>query len=157
MTAFRFGLEEKLISYVTERPEVEAAILFGSVARGEDRPESDIDIGILLQRVKTENTVTRSELTTDFLRLCHPRGVDVVILNHARPLLKHRVVRDGRVIFCRNTKALAEFTINAIQQYEDTRRLRDLQSMRLRRKLALVGAAQKTVSSDGPTGERVEK
>ncbi len=43
------GLDKKaLLAYLTEQPDVVAAYLFGSHAEGRARPESDIDIAVLL-------------------------------------------------------------------------------------------------------------
>ena len=127
----------RLEAYLSSRPDVVAAILFGSRARGEERKGSDLDIGILLTREQAQAGVNRSQLVTDLMEVFGRADVDAVILNDAPPLLQHRVVRDGHVLYSRDDGAVAEFTVRAIQRYEDTRPLRKLQAEQLRRRLAL--------------------
>lgn len=128
----------RLKNYFADRPDVVAAILFGSAAREEARPDSDIDIGVLLTREATKQGIDHSRLIADIMGVLKRNDVDVVILNRASPLLLHRVVRDGHVIYASDHGALAEFTIRAIQQYEDTKPLRDLQRRRLQERLASI-------------------
>jgi predicted nucleotidyltransferase len=46
---------EKIIAWATRHPEIKAAYLYGSRARGNNQPSSDIDIGIVLNRNKGDN------------------------------------------------------------------------------------------------------
>lgn len=128
-------VSDRLESYFAGRPDIVAAILFGSVARGQARPESDIDLGVLLTHEAVKRGIARSRLIADVMGVLQRNDVDVVILNRASPLLLHRVIRDGHVVYTADRKALAEFTIWAIQQYEDTKPLRELQRQRLQRRL----------------------
>ena len=61
--------------------------------------------------------------------------VDVVVLNKATPLLRHRVARDGVVLFARSNTDVAEFVIRAIHAFVDTKPLRDLQRQQLKRRI----------------------
>ena len=126
----------RLQEYFASRPDVVVAILFGSAARGETRPDSDVDIGILLTGEAAQMGINRSELIADLMGILGRNDVDVVILNQAPPLLLHRVVRDGHVIYAADQATLAEFIIRAIQQYEDTKPLRQLQRRYLQQRLA---------------------
>lgn len=137
----------RLQHYFAGRRDVAAAILFGSTARGEARPDSDIDIGVLLTPEAAQQGIDRSRLIADIMGVLMTNNVDVVILNRASPLLMHRVVRDGRVIYSADDGALAEFTIRAIQQYEDTRPLRKLLRQRLRQRIASVSPRREGTSA----------
>lgn len=117
--------------YAAERTDIEAVILFGSVARGEAGPESDLDVGILLTREANEAGVDVLRLISDLTRLFERSDIDVTILNRATPVLLHRVARDGHVLYATSNRAVAEFHLRAIQRYEDTRPLRTLQFQRL--------------------------
>ena len=132
----------RLNEYFTQRPDVVAAILFGSVARGDTRPDSDIDVGVLLTREAAKKGINRSRLISEIIGVLGRNDVDVVILNTAPPLLLHRVVRDGHVVYAADNGALAEFTIKAIQQYEDTKPLRELQRQRLQQRLVPAGRSR---------------
>lgn len=126
----------QLRSYFAGQPDVVAAILFGSLARDDARPDSDVDIAVLLTHEAANRGIDRSRLIADLMGLLRRNDVDVVVLNGASPLFQHRVVRDGHVIFARDHTALAEFVIRAIQRYQDTRALRELQRRRLEERLA---------------------
>lgn len=126
----------RLQRYLSDRPEIVAVILFGSRARDEARPDSDLDLGVLLTREQAQLGVDRSALVTDLMEVFERPDIDVVILNDAPPLLLHRVVRDGHLLYATDAGVVAEFTIHAVQQYEDTRPLRKLQAERLQRQLA---------------------
>jgi predicted nucleotidyltransferase len=133
---FSTGKMTQLRRYFSQRPEIAAVFLFGSLARGEARPDSDLDLGVLLTRGGVEARVNRPQLVLDMMSIWERPDVDVVILNGAPPLLLHRVVRDGHVLYAVNMEVIAEFTIRAFQEYEDTRPLRNLQAARLQRQLA---------------------
>ncbi|BAS28751.1 DNA polymerase subunit beta [Limnochorda pilosa] len=126
---------DALERYFRDRPEVSLAFLFGSTARGQARAGSDLDFAILIERDAVDG-FDRSQMVWDLMHLCKREDVDLVLLNRASPLMTHRVVRDGYVLFARNTRVLAEFTIRAVQSYVDTRPLRELKHRRLHQRLA---------------------
>lgn len=133
------SFQQALCEYFGRRPEVAAALLFGSRARGEARPQSDVDLAVLLTPEAASTGVSRSQMLAELMNLAPPQlRVDLAFLNDASPLLQHRVLRDGIVLFVRDNRALARFTIRAMQRYEDTRRLRRLQHEWLRQKVGLV-------------------
>lgn len=136
--AVMFGDEtmKRLTSYLSGRPGIVALLVFGSHARREARAGSDLDIAVLLTHEQAREGVNRSVLVTDLMNVFKRADVDVVILNNAPPLLMHRVVRDGHLLYTTDHGAVGEFTIYAIQQYADTKPLRKLQSERLERQLA---------------------
>ena len=125
----------RLYDFVVGRSDIEAVILFGSVARGEARPDSDLDIGVLLNRQAYEAGFDVLRLIAEVSDVFERSDIDVVVLNGATPLLMHRVVRDGHVLYARSNRAVAEFQIYAIQQYEDTRPLREARRQRLLRRV----------------------
>lgn len=127
---------ERLHEYASCHPEIEAVFLFGSVARGESRPDSDLDIAVLLDRNAYEDGVDVLRLMSDMTDVFARSDVDVAVLNGASPLLMHRVVRDGHVLYAVSNRAVAEFHLYAVQQYEDTRPLREAQYQRLLRQIA---------------------
>lgn len=128
----------RLDPYLAGRPEILAVLLFGSHARGEATPGSDVDLGVLLDRKKAREGLYRSRLTSELMEVLGTPHVDVVILDDAPPLLLHRVLRDGHLLYSVDDRAVAEFTIRAMQKYEDTKPLRELQANRLRAKLDAV-------------------
>jgi predicted nucleotidyltransferase len=94
------AIEQTLRTFFQTRgPEVAAAYLFGSVARGTSRTTSDVDVGILLARPPADGLAGLPlDLETDLERLL---GVptQVVVLNRAPVDLVHRVLRDDLLGF----------------------------------------------------------
>jgi predicted nucleotidyltransferase len=79
---------------------VRLAVLFGSVSRGDDRPDSDVDLVVQF----AEPSVRALSLLTGRLEDALGRPVQVVELESAEdsPLLLADVLRDGRVLVDRD-------------------------------------------------------
>jgi predicted nucleotidyltransferase len=99
-------------------PEVIVAYLYGSVARGDSGPRSDVDVAVLL----TETPRTLDELPlgleADLERLLG-RRVQVVVLNTAPVDLIHRVLRDSILLVDRNTSRRIAFEVQARNEFFD--------------------------------------
>jgi hypothetical protein len=106
---------------VSARKEIQAAYLFGSVARGRARPDSDIDIAILLRdNVQPSRFLEyRLELMADLGAALQRSNVDIVILNEATPLLAHRVLSQGKLVFERSASARVRFQVRTASRYLD--------------------------------------
>ncbi len=102
---------------------VEVAYLFGSRARGDSGPLSDVDIAVLLAGQPTAEECARQQLALLDKVTAHLRrdDVDVVILNRAPLLLQHRVIRDGKVLFCRDELRRVRYETRALMAYMDFR------------------------------------
>lgn len=100
------------------------AYLFGSRARGEERPDSDWDIAVYLRDglSSEERFALRLRL---YAELDDLGRVDVVILNDAPPLLAHRAIM-GRRLVVRDEVALVRFSVRTVAESEDGRYWREL-------------------------------
>jgi uncharacterized protein len=98
-------------------PPVRLAILFGSTARGTQRSDSDIDIGIVPEDPELP---LNEELTlqTELSRVSG-RQVDLVRLDRASTLLRWQVVRHGRALVEAEPFAAARFTADTVAEYLD--------------------------------------
>jgi predicted nucleotidyltransferase len=98
-------------------PPVRLAILFGSTARGTQRNDSDIDIGIVPEDPELP---LNEELTlqTELSRVSG-RQVDLVRLDRASTLLRWQVVRYGRALIEAEPFAAARFTADTVAEYLD--------------------------------------
>lgn len=99
--------------------DVVVAYLFGSAARGELRPSSDVDVAVLVagQAGPTLSSL-RLSLQADLQEAAH-RPVDLVILNQASPDLIHRVLQDGILLVERDRSARIRFEVGARNEYFD--------------------------------------
>jgi len=78
------------------------AYLFGSHARGEARPLSDVDIAVPLRETCTRQEAfdLRLEIIGGLMRIFGADDVDVIMLNEAPLALQYRVLRDLPVKLC---------------------------------------------------------
>ena len=118
---------ELVISIITDRlsgvPGIAAVYLFGSAARGNLTPKSDIDVAVLFEEGSPR--IDRLSLMAD---LSHGAGgdVDVVVLNEAEPRLYHEIVRTGEILFEKNRKYRILREVRNRKFYEDYRRLHSI-------------------------------
>jgi predicted nucleotidyltransferase len=101
-----------------EAPEgVMAAYVFGSIAEGRSHKESDIDLGVLLDRSLFLDAAARFKVgvrISAFLSdLLGDRSADVIVLNDAPPGLAGRIAREGRRVYCVDEEAAHAFVRDA--------------------------------------------
>ena len=106
---------------LTQLPGVELAFLFGSRAQERARTESDFDIGVLLdaEAAAAERGGTIRALVGRLGREVASTLIDLVVLNDAPALLRHRVLRDGIVLFQRSPEVRVRFARETIRDYQD--------------------------------------
>jgi predicted nucleotidyltransferase len=128
----------RLVDALRTQPAVVAAWLFGSRARGTARPESDVDLALLVREPSEPGLRPRLRLQltcADALGLPAER-VDLVLLDHAPALLTHEVLREGRRPLDLDPELRVEFEVQALHRFMEAARLRD-DAMRARlRRLA---------------------
>ncbi|MGH8595899.1 MAG: type VII toxin-antitoxin system MntA family adenylyltransferase antitoxin [Gammaproteobacteria bacterium] len=112
-------LQESLRQAISAIPDVVCGYLFGSRARGDAHPTSDVDVAILFE---PPPAATLAGLRFDVAAILEDnlrRPVDLVVLNNAPVDLVHRVLRDGIVVFERDRSARIRFEVNARNGYFD--------------------------------------
>ncbi|MCP4656341.1 MAG: nucleotidyltransferase domain-containing protein [bacterium] len=111
----RDSLVETLGEALTERPEVELALLFGSRARGTQREDSDVDVAVEGDRVDPFELAAHLSLKSG-------HEVDVVDLRRAGyPLLK-AILREGIVVYQGRKGGEGRWRSQAIARVELDRR-----------------------------------
>lgn len=104
------------------RTDVRLAILFGSTARGTDRPDSDVDVAVLGREIDP------LALATDLTRAVH-REVQVVDLDAVGFPMLQAIVRDGVVVAEHEKGCAARWRSHALVDLENDRpwfeRMRD--------------------------------
>jgi predicted nucleotidyltransferase len=111
----------RLAEVLAEMPEVRLAFLFGSRASGRSRRESDFDIAVLVDEKTAgdDRGQTIRHLASRLGREVSSALIDLVILNAAPALLRHRVLRDGILLFQRTPEDRVRFAIKAIRDCQD--------------------------------------
>lgn len=101
-----------IIETIKAHPDVVADYLFGSHARGEETPMSDVDIAVILENPTPECEAEIGSLASS--------QIDVVLF-HRLPLhIKFEVFKHGRELFIRDEEKLAEIKLEVMREYLDT-------------------------------------
>lgn len=126
----------KRLSQALDRDGVVAAMLIGSQARRTAGPLSDVDIAVWHDPGldSSDRLQLRLALARAASEALHTDEVDVVILNHASPLLRHRAIRDGRRLVDRDPIWRVRLEARALIEYLDTKPLRVQRSRGLRKR-----------------------
>ncbi len=106
---------ELLRERLADLPDVRLAAAFGSVARGEERPGSDLDLALLLD---TDSLPERWEIEAVLGRAAG-REVDFVYMNEAPPLLRFEIARDGVLLLERSPGDWSDFKARAMIDWWD--------------------------------------
>ena len=117
-----------------ERHGVVLAYLYGSQARGDAGPLSDVDVAVQfapdLPRRETSSSSVETRfsrvgrLTSDLCQLLRRDDVYVVDLETIPPLLCHRIYLNHRLLCCPDDAVRVAFETRALWQYVATRPLR---------------------------------
>ncbi len=89
---------KKFRSIIKDFPAIEKAWLFGSYARQDDSPESDIDVLIDVPKDKPFTLFDIAEVQEKLRQLTN-RRIDVVMLRALRPQVKERIQHDLKLIY----------------------------------------------------------
>jgi len=122
MVAVDFAfIARAVVRCASRRREIQAAYVFGSVAAGRARVDSDVDLAVLVdRRVRPAQMLKyRLKLMGDLGSALGRSDVEVVILNEAPPLLAHRILSQGKLVFERSASARVEFQVRTASRYSD--------------------------------------
>ncbi len=97
------------------------AYLFGSQAKEKTGKLSDIDIAVYFDKKISPPSMfdNRLRLITEFSKILKSDKVEVVPLNNAYPLLAHRIIRDGKLLFSCNELERIRFEVRTMSLYFD--------------------------------------
>ncbi len=109
------------IKRILEKHSVIFAYLFGSYATGMRGKLSDLDIAVFLNNELTpeERFGKKLKIMSDISSLLKKDEIDIVILNEAYPLLAHRIIKDGILIFSADEKKRIDYEVRATMGYLD--------------------------------------
>ena len=123
MTSISVSLPSKeVLKPIVQKFGVRLIVLFGSVVRGTINAESDIDLGVLTNRPLTINR--RLKLWGALSPLFNIE-VDLVILNHANPVLAFEVASMGELLFEDKPNTWDNWKSFSFRQYWDTEKFRN--------------------------------
>lgn len=104
---------------------VVSVYLFGSEARGATHADSDVDVGVVLDREAHPDRADRARagtrLAADLIAATHRNDLDLAVLNDVSPELAAAVVREGRRVYCADEEADRRFARRAAFRWADLR------------------------------------
>ncbi|MCP4664564.1 MAG: nucleotidyltransferase domain-containing protein [bacterium] len=104
-------------------PTIAAVYLFGSVSRGTDSAESDVDLGLLLDQDGPGVELHRflGDLAARLEALTAPRPIDLVVLNVQGAVFCHEVILEGHLVYEGNRERRIDFESDTIVRALDFR------------------------------------
>src|SRR5688572_18909430 len=107
--------------FIDGRCGLEALYVYGSHAKGNPRPDSDIDLAVLVRRLP--DAQERAGLAIECERLAG-QAVDLVFLNDASPVLARQVLAYGTLVRGLGSQRRLAFEASLPSRYADLRRAR---------------------------------
>jgi len=111
----------ELLAARAEDEGIAAAWLFGSVARGTARPDSDVDVGILYREDPPRTLAGIGKVFNLEEELTEITGlpIQIVALNHAPVDLIVRVLRDGKLLLGQDSLRRVDFEVRSRNEFWD--------------------------------------
>lgn len=114
-------ITNRLSTVWQEFEDVKIVYLFGSYATGEERPASDIDIAVFAPQLTLDGYLKLWAKVTGFLGT---EKIDLVTLSDKPATFRYQVIKEGKVIYCRDEDLLNDFELKTWQAYMDSKHLR---------------------------------
>ena len=117
----RAAILPRLTEFFSRHTETDlvTAWLFGSFGRGDDRPDSDVDVAVLYRQAPAATfDALPLRLEGEIERLLR-RTTQVVVLNRASPDLRARVLRDGVLLLDREPSSRIRFEVRTRNEWFD--------------------------------------
>ena len=113
--------------YFRIRSEVDEAYLFGSLVSGRMSRLSDIDVAVIVAHEKIQPQKFpygyKAKILADLMGLFKTNAVDLVLLNEASCLLRHRAIFRGKLVFSRDDAKRIAFQVRTLDDYNDLKKL----------------------------------
>lgn len=116
---------------------ISALLVFGSRARGTERPDSDLDVAVL-PSVEDDPKARRrlqTRLAVELADLAPEGRVDVILLDEASDLLRQRVLETGHLLINRDPQAFRDLRVRTMREYGDREWVRTLTRTAQKRRL----------------------
>ncbi len=106
---------ERLIEEAKRDKDLLALILFGSRGRGEETQVSDVDVCVVLYPGKRDPL----SLSHKRLKYLEIGDFDVHIYQQLPLFIQKRILKEGKVLYCRDEDILYEVAFRTAQAFED--------------------------------------
>lgn len=110
--------QKKQLASLAQAFGIKLALVYGSVAKGQAGPKSDLDLGLWLADSAGLTGGRYFDLMAKLQAVFPQKEVDAVILNHADPLFLKQIASHFKLIYGRPSQA-QDFYLYAISRYQD--------------------------------------
>lgn len=114
---------EELVAAARQDPDVLAVLLFGSTAREQEGPLSDVDICLVL--VPGKGRLDQATLTLKRLEYLRRFDLDVQVFQQLPLYIRRRVLREGEVVLAKDADRLYDIAFRTAQAFEDFKHIYD--------------------------------
>ena len=88
---------------------------------------SDIDIGIVLAESFKESAFYFAELSVKIEKALNFQiNIDLRILNEATPRFLFQVIKNNKILYCKNKTFMHEFELKVMYEYQDIKPMLDM-------------------------------
>ncbi|TWH47931.1 nucleotidyltransferase domain-containing protein [Sporomusa sp. KB1] len=111
---------KRLYQFLTSYDQISSVWLFGSVVKGTNRENSDIDIAVLFQQGISPQT--RFDMRLELMSCAEEitgRRVDVIDMEAAPLFLQHQIRKTGKLVIEKDRKRRIEFDVKSRREYFD--------------------------------------
>ena len=119
------SIKEILAGTLERQKDLAAAYLFGSQTTDSKHRDSDVDVALLFQRGRVPGTDQLLQLQ-DELTSALQKETDLVVLNDNSPIICMQVLQKGDKIVERDRRAVNEFFVRTMNEYDDLKRVRSV-------------------------------
>lgn len=100
-------------------PDTQALYLFGSYGTEDERPESDVDLALLLPRetAKAAKGLVLGDCWRALIRDME-RSLDLINLRRVDTVFQHEIVQTGRVLYCASEYEKDVFEMEVMGRYQ---------------------------------------
>lgn len=115
------GIIDVVAEYLGEQPDVAAAYVFGSAAKGTMRADSDVDVGVLFGR-GAGNKVTRFERRLELEMALQDRvhrPVQIIDFRAASLIMQYEIMKSGKRVVDRDPAYRVHRETRALGEYLD--------------------------------------
>ncbi len=119
------------IASVARRNHLRLVVLYGSYAKGTERPQSDIDLAVLASAPLSFETLIN--LHNEFSDAFPNKEVDVKSLHHAAPFFQYQVMKDGILLYG-DRHLFTRLKVYAIRIQQENFKLRHIRNVLLEKR-----------------------
>ena len=112
------GLQQ-LDTRLGEHPGLVAGYVYGSYGTPDQTPLSDVDLALVFEPARVPGFDEHLRMIGRITAILGEEDFSITVLNSAPPIFQFRVLETGRLLFCRDETALADFTAEALGRYAD--------------------------------------